>query len=253
MNQLSKMFDTIQKDRSLLLNENIEFLKNELKSKDEMIKSLTETQTLVLDKVKNSKANPTITQDEKGKNRKSFEENPNKHKNFGKKTLKVKKLAPSVVLGDITELLGLHSTKYIRENCSIELPLNLQETNNKGYAYVAAPNHIADELVKLNDLELRGHNLIIEEAAAKPKTLNSNIINFTSPNRYAVFAPNQEEKEYNFEITGTSNFDISKNFRNDMNRRNAVNNPNSPKRRSQVVVNKHLENQTSFGKSNVKP
>ena len=67
MIQLSKMFDTIQKDRSLLLNENIEFLKNELKSKDEMIKSLTETQTLVLETVKNSKANPTITQDEKGK------------------------------------------------------------------------------------------------------------------------------------------------------------------------------------------
>ena len=98
---------------------------------------------------------------------------------------------------------------------------------------------------------MRGHNLIIEEAAAKPKTLNSNIINFTSPNRYAVFALNQEEKEYNFEITGTSNFDISKNFRNDMNRRNAVNNPKSPKRRIQVVVNKHPENQTSFENSNV--
>ena len=68
MNQLSKMFDTIQKDRSLLLNENIEFLKNELKSKDEMIKSLIETQTLVLETVKNSKANPRITQDEIGKN-----------------------------------------------------------------------------------------------------------------------------------------------------------------------------------------
>ena len=53
MNQLSKMFDTIQKDRSLLQNENIEFLKNELKSKDEMIKSLIETQTLVLEAVKN--------------------------------------------------------------------------------------------------------------------------------------------------------------------------------------------------------
>ena len=38
-----------------------------------------------------------------------------------------------------------------------------------------------------------------------------------------------------------------------MNKRNAVNNPKSPKRRSQVVVNKHPENQTSFGKSNVKP
>ena len=65
MNQLSKMFDTIQKDRSLLLNENIEFLKNELKSKDEMIKSLIETQTLVLETVKNSKANPAITSVEK--------------------------------------------------------------------------------------------------------------------------------------------------------------------------------------------
>ena len=68
-----------------------------------------------------------------------------------------------------------------------------------------------------------------------------------------MLAPNQEEKEDNFEITGTSNFDISENVRNHMNKRNAVNNPKSPKRRSQVVVNKHPENQTSFGKSSVKP
>ena len=79
------------------------------------------------------------------------------------------------------------------------------------------------------------------------------MISFTSPNRYAVLASSQEEKENNFEISGTSNFDISKNVRNDMNKRNAVNNPKSPKRRSQVVVNKHPENQTSLGKSNVKP
>ena len=64
MNHLSKIYDTIQKDRSLLLNENIEFLKNELKSKYEMIKSVIETQTLVLETVKRSKANLTITQDE---------------------------------------------------------------------------------------------------------------------------------------------------------------------------------------------
>ena len=42
---------------------------------------------------------------------------------------------------------------------------SLQETNNKGYGYVSAPNHIADEVVKLNNIELRGHHLIIEEAA----------------------------------------------------------------------------------------
>ena len=58
------MFNTTQKDRSLLVNEDIEILKNELKSKDEMIKSLIATQTLVLETGINSKANPTITQDE---------------------------------------------------------------------------------------------------------------------------------------------------------------------------------------------
>ena len=99
---------------------------------------------------------------------------------------------------------------------------------------------------------MRGHHLIIEEAAAKPKTLNSNITNSTSPNRYAVLGPNQEKKEDNFEITGTSNFDIPKNVRNDMNKRKAVNNSKSPIRRTQVVVNKYSENQNSFGKSNVK-
>ena len=200
MNQLSKMFDTIQKDRSVLLNENIEFLKNELKSKVKMIKSLIDTQNLVLETVKNSKANPTVTQDGIGKNRKSVEENPNKHKKFEKKTLIVKKLGPSVVLEDITKLFGLNSTKHLRENCSIELPLNLQKTNSKGFAYVTAPNHIADKLVKLNHIELRGHHLIKEEPGAKPKTLNSNMIKFTSPNRYAVLAPSQEETEDNFEI-----------------------------------------------------
>ena len=136
----------------------------------------------------------------------------------------------------MTELFGLNLTKYLCENCSIELLLNLQETNNKGCAYVTAPNHIADELVKLKDIELRGHHLIIEEAATKPKTLNSNIIKFTSQNWYAVLAPKQEEKEDNFEITGTSNFDISINVRNNMNKRSAINNPKSPKRRSQVLL-----------------
>ena len=37
------MFDTIQKDHSLLLNKNIGFLKSELKSKDEIIKSLIDS------------------------------------------------------------------------------------------------------------------------------------------------------------------------------------------------------------------
>ena len=39
----------MQKDHTLLLRDNTEFLKNELKSKGETIKSLIDTQTLILD------------------------------------------------------------------------------------------------------------------------------------------------------------------------------------------------------------
>ena len=48
------MFGKVRKDRTLLLNENIEFLKKKLKYKDEITKSLIETQTIVLETVKNS-------------------------------------------------------------------------------------------------------------------------------------------------------------------------------------------------------
>ena len=85
VNQLSKMSDIFKKEHSLLLNENIELIKNELKSKDEMIKSFTDTQTLVLETVKNSKASLLITQAEKEKNHKIVEETPKKQKNVEKK------------------------------------------------------------------------------------------------------------------------------------------------------------------------
>ena len=205
VNQPSKMFDVFKKEHSLLLNENVELLKNELKSKDEMIKSLVDTQTLVLETVKNSKASPLIKQAEKEKNHKIVEETPKKQKNVEKKRLLVRNLSPSVVLEDIIETFGLNSTKYLRENCNIELPMNLQNTGHNGYAYVIAPNHVTDELVKLNELKLKGRNLIIEEPATKPRTLHSNINKFMSPNRYEALASSQEEEENDFEIAGAWN------------------------------------------------
>ena len=51
MNKLSKTFEIHKTNHISILGEDIEFLKNELKSKDEMIKSLIETQTLVLETV----------------------------------------------------------------------------------------------------------------------------------------------------------------------------------------------------------
>ena len=251
VNQLSKMSDIFKKEHSLLLNENIELLKNELKSKVEMIKSLIDTQTLVLETVKNSKASPLITQAEKEKNHKIVEETPKKQKNVEKERLLVRNLSPSVVLEDIIETFGLNSTKYLRENCNIELPMNLQSTGHNGYAYIIAPNHVTDELVKLNELKLKDRNLIIEESATKPRTLHSNVNRLMSPNRYEALPSSQDEEENDFEIAGAWN--TSDNVRCNRKKENEVQSPKSAKRRGQVVVNKHPENQTSFGKQNTSP
>ena len=53
----------MQKDHTLLLRENTEFLKNELKSKNETIKSLIDTQTLILDSLKTTRINQYLVQE----------------------------------------------------------------------------------------------------------------------------------------------------------------------------------------------
>ena len=131
MNKLSKTFEIHKTNHTSILGEDIEFLKNELKSKDEMIKSLIETQTLVLETVKNSKTNPRTVQNTTEQKWKTSEQNLNNHNTSKKKTLFVKNISSNVALDDITELFGLNSTNYLRENCNIDLPINLQRNCHK--------------------------------------------------------------------------------------------------------------------------
>ena len=128
MNKLSKTFEIHKTNHTSILGEDIEFLKNELKSKDEMIKSLIETQILVLETVKNSKTNPTTVQNTTEQKWKTSEQNLNNHNTIKKKTLFVRNISCNVALDDITELFGLNSTKYLRENCNIDLPITYRET-----------------------------------------------------------------------------------------------------------------------------
>ena len=39
-----------------------------------------------------------------------------------------------------------------------------------GFVFVTAPDHIRNELSKLNDMQLRENNLVIEEATSEMKT-----------------------------------------------------------------------------------
>ena len=40
----------------------------------------------------------------------------------------------------------------------------------RGFTYVKAPNHALDELSKLNGLDFKGKNIIIEKEITSPKT-----------------------------------------------------------------------------------
>ena len=52
---------------------------------------------------------------------------------------------------DLVELFGLNNTKYLRETCSLNMPMNDKTGQSKGYAFVPAPKHVCDELLKLNE------------------------------------------------------------------------------------------------------
>ena len=51
---------------------------------------------------------------------------------------------------DLIELFILNTTKYLRETCSLNMPMNDNTGQSKGYAFVFAPKHASDELLKLN-------------------------------------------------------------------------------------------------------
>ena len=71
----------------------------------------------------------------------------------------------NVTIDDIYKLFGLKTTKYLSSNAYVEMPLN-----RNGQTFVAAPDHIRNELLKLNNIQFRKKNLIIEAARSKMKT-----------------------------------------------------------------------------------
>ena len=70
---------------------------------------------------------------------------------------------------DLIELFGLETTKYLKENCSITMPINRKTGKNKGIAFVLSPDHVHNELLKLNGIEFHGKSLVLEEAVSPGK------------------------------------------------------------------------------------
>ena len=59
-------------------------------------------------------------------------------------------------------LFGLKSTEYLRQNCSVEMPIDRNTGKSKGFAFLKAPPHVSDELI--NGFEFQKQSFRIENA-----------------------------------------------------------------------------------------
>ena len=52
----------------------------------------------------------------------------------------------------------------------MKLILCSKTNNSQGFAFVTGPEHVLNELIKLNGVEFQEKNLVIDEAKKKPST-----------------------------------------------------------------------------------
>ena len=120
------------------LKENLSFLQKELLAKDEFIKSLLETQTAILNSLSKSKSKPGSLSSSRSCSIQNEEENMDNKADKGKHKIKqseqkqeknvsklyIGNLNLGIKENDLAELFGVITTKYLKETCSLNMPMN---------------------------------------------------------------------------------------------------------------------------------
>lgn len=86
-----------------------------------------------------------------------------------KKRIYVGNLGSNVTREDLTQLFGLNATTYLKNSCEIEIAVCEKTGKSKNFAFINVPEHVHNELMKLNGIEFYGRQLVIEEAKTKPE------------------------------------------------------------------------------------
>ena len=94
---------------------------------------------------------------------------------------------------DLVELFGLNTTKYLRETCLLNMPMNDKTGQSKGYALLPAPKRVCDELLKLNEVNFHGSQIKIEEV----KSTRGQSIVISSPARNQPVVVNENLLQQN--------------------------------------------------------
>ena len=80
------------------------------------------------------------------------------------KNIYVGTLSEDISKQDICELFSLNSTSYLQDTWNIDFPINNKTRKFKGFAFIRAPAHITDELIKLDGIEYHNNELRVEDA-----------------------------------------------------------------------------------------
>ena len=97
---------------------------------------------------------------------------------------------------DICELFGLNSTPYLRDTCNIDFPINNKTGTFRGFAFIKAPAHITDELIKLDGIAYHGNELRVKDATSTRKRTNNNTSN--ESRRHFVVVNNYPENQHSY-------------------------------------------------------
>ena len=98
-----------------------------------------------------------------------FRSKISKKKQVSKK-LYVGNLNKDITEEDLNQLFGLKTTVYFHQTCSIKIPLEKNTGKSKGFVFLKVPQHVYNELVKLNSIEFQNHLMETEKARPAKQT-----------------------------------------------------------------------------------
>ena len=183
-----RWFDNMAKTIDIF-QQNISFLQNQLISKDELIKSLMDTQTTILEtfskkKQKNVSEEKPVNEhddsdDDEHNNEFQHQQEQIKDQNMQNvdntpKRLYIGNLNPDVTEDELNNLLRLKSTKYLCRTCSIEMPMDKNTGKSKSFAFLTIPSHISDEVKKLNGIKFQNRQIKIQDAKTRAVPVSPN-------------------------------------------------------------------------------
>ena len=96
---------------------------------------------------------------------------------YNMKKAYVGNLNKDVTINHLDELFGLKTTRYLQQSCSIELPMNEKTGKSRGFAVISCPDHVRNELIKLNGIDFLETCIIVKEATSTRSRVNQVVTN----------------------------------------------------------------------------